>query len=74
MSRVKDVRKERGIKQNAIAKHLKITRQTYARYEDNPELLTIGQAMAICEFLHCDMNDIFLQGDVNLINTKAIPS
>lgn len=74
MSRVKDVRKERGIKQNAIAEHLKITRQTYARYEDNPELLTIGQARAICEFLHCDMNDIFLQKDVNLINTKAIPS
>lgn len=36
MKTLREAREERGIKQIAVANHLKIARQTYAKYEDNP--------------------------------------
>lgn len=62
---LKEIREARGVKQVAIAEHLGITRQTYASYEENPRSMTINQALAVCEFLHCNVGDIFLPKEVN---------
>lgn len=65
MQTLKEIRESRGVKQIAIAEHLGITRQTYASYEENPRSMSVGQALAVCEFLHCKLGDIFLLSEVN---------
>ncbi len=65
MKTLKEIREARGVKQNAVAAHLGITRQTYAGYEENPRAMTIDQAQAVCRFLHCKLSDIFLLDEVN---------
>ncbi len=62
---LKEIREERGVKQLAVAEHLGIARQTYAAYEENPRVMTIDQAIAVCGFLHCKLSDIFLLNEVN---------
>lgn len=59
MQTLREARENRGIKQTAVADALKIARQTYAKYEDNPRLMTVQQAEAACEFIGCDFNEIF---------------
>lgn len=61
---LKEIREERGVKQLAVAEYLGITRQTYAAYEENPRVMTIDQAIAVCSFLHCKLSDIFLLNEV----------
>lgn len=56
MSRLKDYRVKRGIKQIAAANHVGVSRQTYARYEERPETMTLAQAVRVCEFLGCDIS------------------
>ena len=65
MQTLKEAREERGIKQKAVADALKITRQTYAKYEDDPRLMTVYQAEAACDFIGCDLNDIFFSTSVS---------
>ncbi len=62
---LKEIREARGVKQAAVADHLGVVRQTYATYEDNPRDMTIGQAQAVCAFLHCKLDDIFLSQEVS---------
>ena len=38
MKTLREAREERGIKQKAVADALKVARQTYAKYEENPRL------------------------------------
>lgn len=59
MKTLKEAREERGIKQVAVANALHVTRQTYAKYEDNPQIMPVYQAKAACEFIGCDWDDIF---------------
>ena len=59
MKSLKEAREERGIKQKAVANALHITRQTYAKYEENPRVMPVYQAEAACAFIGCDINDIF---------------
>ena len=59
MKTLKEAREDRGIKQVAVANALNITRQTYAKYEDNPRMMPVYQAEAACEFIGCDIGDIF---------------
>lgn len=59
MKTLKEAREERGIKQVAVANALNITRQTYAKYEDNPRMMPVYQAEAACDFIGCDIGDIF---------------
>lgn len=59
MQTLKEAREQRGIKQIAVANALKITRQTYARYEENPRNMPVYQAEAACDFIGCDISDIF---------------
>lgn len=65
MLTLREAREARGIKQIAVADALKITRQTYAKYEDNPRVMTIGQAEAACNFIGCDIADIFFGSNVS---------
>ena len=59
MITLKEAREKRGIKQNAVANAIKVSRQTYAKFEDNPRLMTVGQAEAACVFMGYDVSEIF---------------
>ena len=59
MQTLKEAREERGIKQKAVANALKISRQTYAKYEANPRIMPIHRAEAACKFIGCDISEIF---------------
>ncbi len=65
MKTLKEIRESHGVSQKAVASHLGVARQTYAKYETRQERMTIEQAKAVCEFLHCDIADVFLPEDVN---------
>ena len=64
MSALKEAREARGVSQTAVANHLGIARQTYAKYEADPGQVSIEQARAICKFLHCPL-EIFFAKEVN---------
>lgn len=65
MKTLKECRISKGIKQVAVAEHLGVSRATYAKYENNPKDMSVGQAQAACEFIGCSMDDIFLPRKVN---------
>lgn len=65
MLTLKEAREAKGIKQMAVADALKITRQTYAKYEDNPRIMPVFQAEAACDFIGCDIGDIFFGSNVS---------
>lgn len=65
MKTLKEYRESKGVKQLAVAEHIGVSRATYAKYEDNQESMSIGQAKAVCEFLGCSVSDIFLPQRVN---------
>jgi len=55
----KQARRVREVKQEELAKFLGIHVQTYRKLEEKPELLTIGQAQKIAEFLKIPYDEIF---------------
>ena len=59
MKTLREAREERGIKQKSVAEALKITRQTYAHYEEFPREMPIYQAERACAFIGRDISDIF---------------
>ena len=65
MQTLKEMRESRGVTQKSIAQHLGVARQTYCRYENKQEKMTIEQAKAVCDFLHCSVADIFFPQEVN---------
>lgn len=65
MQTLKEAREGRGIMQRAVAEALNITRQTYAKYEENPRIMPVYQAEAACNFIGCDINEIFFDGQVS---------
>lgn len=65
MQSLKEKREAQGVTQKAVAEHLGVSRQTYNRYENMQEHMTIEQAKAVCSFLHCSVSDIFLPEEVN---------
>ncbi len=65
MQTLKEFRLSKGVKQSAVANHLGVTRQTYSSYEKQQERMSIDQAKAVCAFLGCSVDDIFLPKDVN---------
>lgn len=64
MKTLKEVRESLGVKQCAVAEHLGVSRQTYSRYENKQEKMSIEQAKSVCDFLRCNIADIFLPDDV----------
>lgn len=65
MKTLKEVRESKGIKIGYVADQLGISRQTYSKYEENQEKMTISQAKAVCEILGCSIEEIFLTDSVN---------
>lgn len=64
MKTLKEFRESKGVKQIAVAKHLGVSRATYAKYEKSQGAMSFDQARAVCEFLGCSVGDIFLPEDV----------
>ncbi len=64
MITLKEAREARGIKQKAVAEALRISRQTYAKYEDNPREMPVYQAEAACDFIGCSICEIFSDQNV----------
>ncbi len=60
MQALKKYRERKGVKQCAVARQLGISRQTYSKLENNQEDMSIQQAKAVCDFLGCKVDDIFL--------------
>jgi putative transcriptional regulator len=56
---LKEAREKRGIKQFVVADAIGVTRQTYAKYEDNPGKMPVSLAQAACAFIGCDISQIF---------------
>lgn len=57
---LREARKDRGITLQAVADALHMSRQTYAKLEENPEKMTIKQAVDACGFIGVDIDDVFL--------------
>lgn len=68
MKTLKEAREERGIKQYAVADAIGVTRQTYAKYELEPEIMTVSQAELACTYIGCDINEIFFGSGVSKTN------
>lgn len=60
MKTLMEIRRDNGVTQKAVAEKLGVTRQTYARYEQQQDQMSIEQAKSVCRFLHCDIADVFL--------------
>lgn len=65
MLTLKEAREARGIKQIAVADALDITRQTYAKYEENPRTMPVYQAEAACAFIGCEVSEIFFGNELS---------
>ena len=59
MRTLKEARTDKGIKQCAVAEAIGVTRQTYAKYEDNPAIMPIGKAVSACRFIGVEISEIF---------------
>ena len=65
MSKLKEIREQKGVTQTAVANQLGISRQMYSYYENNPDQLKVKYANDICGFLSCSYDDIFLPEKLN---------
>lgn len=59
MTSLKEAREARGIKQKAVAEAISVSRQTYAEYEMNPDKMSIATAKRVCDFIGCNVSEIF---------------
>ncbi|MBQ9058005.1 MAG: helix-turn-helix transcriptional regulator [Atopobiaceae bacterium] len=64
---LKDLRQRKGIMQSDMASRLEVSSRTYARYEEQPELMTISQAQIVCDILRIDL-DFLVPMNVRLTN------
>ena len=67
MSSLRELREQRGMTQKELAHYLGISRSTYARYEQNPDMMSIVQALRICQLMNCDIDELF-PVDVRIAN------
>lgn len=63
MLTVKQWRLAKGLSQEEMAKKCNVHRNTYASWEDNPEVISIGNAKIIANALQEPINDIFFAGN-----------
>ena len=59
MQTLREARERRGIKQYVVANAIGVTRQTYAKYEENPREMPVIMAEKACDFIGVDVGDIF---------------
>ena len=65
MTSLREAREARGISQVAVASAIGVSRATYIKYENNPHLMPVYQAKSACDFIGCDIRDIFFGSDVS---------
>ena len=58
-NRIKELRKEKGLRQEDLAKELGVTRQTIIAIENDRYSPTLELAMKISAFFELTVNDIF---------------
>lgn len=63
---LKQARLLRGRKQTEMAEKLNVQVQTYRKLERNPDLVTIGQAKIISDYLNIPYDNIFFGRDIYL--------
>ena len=67
-TRLEQLRKQRNVSQEEVAKFLGITRQTYAKIEKWEKDLTLWQAVKLADFFDVTVEDILnIKEDVNMI-------
>lgn len=62
MQTLREARKKKGIKACAVADAIGVSRQTYAKYEDDQGIMSIKHAQAACDFMGLDFDSIFFAG------------
>lgn len=62
---IRDVRVDLGLTQADMAAKLGITRQTYAKWEEYPGIMTVDAARRVCCILGRQFSDIFFGKMVN---------
>lgn len=66
MRTLKEARTDKGIKQAAIANAIGISRQTYAKYENSPDMMPVGKAIAACNYIGVNLEDVFFGSEGKL--------
>lgn len=59
-NRVKEMRKERGLTQDELAKALKVSRQTINAIENNKYNPTLELAMKLAKYIRLPVEDLFI--------------
>jgi DNA-binding XRE family transcriptional regulator len=63
---LREWRAKRNLNKQAMSKKLGVHASTYARWEKNPEEISIGEAIRISEALECRVRDIiFFESNPN---------
>ena len=62
---LKDARKAERYTQQQVADYLGVSRPTYQKYEENPELVTIEDAKKLARLFKVHPQDIFFGQDCN---------
>lgn len=65
MTTLREARENRGLSQKTVAAAIHVSLPTYIKYEKTPESMTIDKAMDVCDFLECEIGDIFFGSDVS---------
>lgn len=65
MKTLEELRKAQGSTKGSVAGCIGVSYKTYQRYEADPRLMRVGDLAKVCEFLHCNMQDVFLPKDCN---------
>ena len=68
MKTLRQAREEHGVTQISVANALRVSRQAYAKWEDNPRMMPVFQAEAACAFIGCDPSEIFFGGKLSKTN------
>ena len=56
---IKEARKFKGLTQNEVAKHFRMTQQQYSRFENGVFELNYSQIIEICNVLDITPNEMF---------------
>lgn len=65
MQTLAQIRESKGVMKKALANCINVTYPTWQKYEADPTLMTVGQLAKVCEFLGCEMQDVFLGSNLN---------
>lgn len=57
---LKELRARDELTQEDVANALKVSVQTYNAWENNPSMIKLGNALAICELFNIKLNEIKL--------------